>query len=462
MKNKKLKILIAAAEVAPIAKVGGLGDVIGALPKALTKLKLDARVIAPFYGAINKNKYQIKLTKKNLKIGVALINLWQTYLPDSAVIVYLIEHNFFNGQEIYSPALAGGPTDVKKYIFFSQTILESAKTINFKPNVIHLNDWHTAAVTTFLKTDYKTDPFFKQTKTLYTIHNLANQGQTKIKNYMAEGILKADLINTVSPTYAKEILTKEYGAGLENVLLKRKKRLFGILNGIDTNFFNPQTDKLIKFNYSAKTLEKKAANKAALQSQLGLPLDKNTALVGLVARFVWQKGPDLITEKFSKLNCQFVFLGTGEKRYEEALLNLAKKYPDKFKVLIKFDEKLAHEIYAALDIFLVPSRFEPCGLTQMIAMRYGAAPLVRATGGLADTVTPLKRGIGGIKPTGFIFKKYSSQELYNTLNKALAVYYKNKPLWLKLQINGLKQDFSWNKPAHEYLKLYQKLINPLD
>lgn len=463
--DNKLKILIAAAEVTPIAKVGGLGDVIGALPKALAKLNLDARVIIPFYGAIDRSKYKIKLIKPNIKIGEASINprpagshprhssvgvnLWQTNLPNSAVPVYLIEHNFFDGQEIYSTALADDPADIKKYLFFSRAILASLKVLDFKPDLIHLNDWHTAAVAEMLKTDYQNDEFFKQTKTLYTIHNLANQGPAGSKNYMAEGILNSDIISTVSPTYSREILTKEYGAGLENILLKRKKRLYGILNGIDTDFFNPQTDKLIELNYSADTLKKKTVNKTALQGQLGLPQDKNIALVGLVTRFVWQKGVELITEEFSKLSCQFVFLGAGEKRYEDGLLNLAKKYPDKFKIIIKFDEKLAHEIYAGSDIFLVPSRFEPCGLTQMIAMRYGGAPVARATGGLKDTVN---------SKVGFTFKKFDSTEFYKTLKRALAIYYHQPKIWRQLLINGMKQDFSWTKSAKEYLKLYKKLL----
>jgi len=438
------KILIAAAEVTPIAKVGGLGDVIGALPKALNKLNLDVRLIIPFYGLIDNNKYKIKLTKKNIKIGDASANLWQTNLPDSTVPIYLIEHDYFKGKEIYGNALADSQTDIEKFAFFSRAVLASIKTVNFKPDIIHLNDWHTAAVAKLIKTDQ----FFRQTKTLLTIHNLANQGKTGTKNYLAEGILNADLINTVSPTYAKEILTEEYGAGLEKILAKKRSRLYGILNGIDTDFFNPQTDKLIKFNYSAQVLGEKIANKTKLQRQLGLPREKNTALVGLVTRFVGQKGVELITENFSELNCQFIFLGTGEKKYEGALLNLVKKFPRQFSVQIKFDEKLAHEIYAASDIFLVPSRFEPCGLTQMIAMRYGAIPVVRATGGLADTVN---------NKTGFIFKKYSGVELYKTLNKSLTVFYNNQPLWQQLKTNCLKQNFSWKKSALEYLKLYKKL-----
>jgi len=441
-----LKVLIAAAEVAPLAKVGGLGDVIGALPKALVKLNLDARVIMPFYRAIDKNKYKIKLIKSNIKCNDQLINLWQTDLPDSIVPVYLIEHNFFKNEGIYSTALADGPNDIEKFAFFSLAILESAKIINFKPGVIHLNDWHTAAVAKLLKSD----PFFRRTKTLLTIHNLANQGIIGAQNYLAEGISNADLINTVSPTYAKEILTKEHGAGLEKFLIKRKKQLSGILNGIDTDFFNPATDKLIKYNYTAKTLNKKSANKTELQRLLGLPKDKNTALAGLVTRFVGQKGIKLITEKFSKLNCQFIFLGTGEKKYEDALSALAKKFPGQFGVQIKFDEKLAHQIYAASDIFLVPSRFEPCGLTQLIAMRYGSVPIVRATGGLVDTVSD---------QTGFNFKKLDSAEFYKTLAQALEIFY-NKPAdWRKLQTSGMQQDFSWNKSALEYRQLYKKPLN---
>jgi len=466
MTNRTMKIIIAAAEVTPIAKVGGLGDVIGALPKALAKLNLDARVIAPFYGAINRNKYPSKLIKQNLKVGSSSVNLWQTELPDSAVPVYLIEHAFFNGREIYSSPSADEPSDINKYNFFSRAILESLKAINFKPDVIHLNDWHTAAAANLLKTDYRNDEFFKQTKTLYTIHNLANQGPAGKNNYMADGILNSDLINTVSPTYAKEILTREYGAGLEKILSRRKKQLYGVLNGIDTNFFNPAADKLIDQNYSIENPEIKTANKQSLQKKLSLRADKNTALVGLITRFVKQKGVDLITEKFSELNCQFVFLGTGEKRYEVSLLALEKTYPDKFKILIKFDEKLAHEIYAASDIFLVPSRFEPCGLTQMIAMRYGTVPVARSTGGLVDTIAPLQKGGRGVrliskilgnKPTGFLFEKINPAELYNTLKKSLNLYYNKPKVWRRLRINGMRQDFSWKKSAKEYLKLYKKL-----
>ncbi|MDD4901398.1 MAG: glycogen/starch synthase [Patescibacteria group bacterium] len=465
MNNKPLKILIAATEVTPLAKVGGLGDVIGALPKALNKLNLDARVIIPCYGAIDRNKYKIKLIKQNIKVGGASINLWQTNLPDSNVPVYLVEHSIFHGKKIYSTALADGPADIKKYLLFARAILEAVKNINFKPDIIHANDWPTGGLIRLLKNDYQDDQFFKQTKTLFTIHNLAHQGPAGAVNYMAEGILNADIVSTVSPTYAKEILTKEYGAGLEKILAKRKNELYGILNGIDIDFFNPASDELIRQNYSSAMLEKKSLNKLALQKKLGLPPKKNTALAGVVTRFVWQKGIDLITEKSVKAilgspqPCQFVFLGTGEKRYENALLRLTKKFPDKISVQIKFDEKLAHEIYAGTDLFLVPSRFEPCGLTQMIAMRYGNVPLVRSTGGLKDSITNYQLKITNLskKPTGFLFKKFASAEFYKTLTRALNIYYQEPGVWRQLQLNGMKQNFSWEKSAKEYLKLYKKL-----
>ena len=458
--KSKIKVLFLSAEVAPLAKVGGLGDVAGALPKALAKLGVDIRIYLPFYGLIDQKKYPAKKIIGQLTVPTGdaneIIDVYQANLPNTKIPIYLIKHNFFNPKEIYSGArvMLGGkytrqPDDLNRFAFFTRTALAAAKKLNFQPDVVHANDWHAALAADFIKTLNRQNNFFAKTKTLYTIHNLANQGLTKGKNYMAEGILNADLINTVSPTYAKEILTAEYGAGLENILAKRKKQLYGILNGIDIDFFNPKTDKLIKFNYSADSLSGKAANKAELQRRLGLPQGKNTALAGLVTRFVGQKGIELITEKFSKLNCQFVFLGTGEKRYEDALLELAKKFPKQFSVQIKFDEKLAHEIYAASDIFLVPSRFEPCGLTQMIAMRYGGVPVVRATGGLADTVN---------KKNGFTFKNFAAAKFYKTLSQALEIYYDQPKIWRRLLLNGMKQNFSWDKSAKEYLKLYKKLI----
>ncbi len=551
--TKRSKILLAAAEFTPLAKVGGLGDVIGALPKALLKLNLDVRVIIPFYGLINRYDYKFKLIKSDIlvttKLKVERVNLWRTIV--SGITVYLIEHDFYKTNDIYSSKLdkavklyPNDLIDIEKFVFFSHALLESVKAIGFKPDIIHLNDWHTAAVTLFLKTAYRKDRFYQKVKTLLTIHNLANQGITDPKiielnqinpslasvmidlkdndiNFLAQGIINADLINTVSPTYAKEILTVKYGTRLKKILLKRKNDLFGILNGIDVNYFNPQTDRLIRQKYSINKLNLKIRNKTFLQKKLNLPQNEKVVLVGLVSRLVWQKGLDLITKKLVgaipsnsagrhelPLPCQFIFLGTGNAKYENQLKQLAKKYPKKISAQIKFDEPLAHQIYAGADIFLMPSRFEPCGLGQMIAMRYGTVPIVHATGGLKDTVlnfqiprppcfatrsgqanpksqiTALrdpatikinirsgtnsppeadppsaeKSKIQNSQANGFCFEELSGDVLLKTLQKALLIYYNQPDVWRQLQINGMKKDFSWDKSAKEYSNLYKKLL----
>lgn len=471
-----LKILFLSAEVTPIAKVGGLGDVAGALPKALASLGTDIRLILPYYGIID-SKYNPKLVLENLNVTIdnkeEVVSIWETDLPGSKVPIYLIKHKHFAGKEIYSSGTKMQDSryetdlnDVERFVFYSRASLAAAKALDFTPDIIHANDWHVAS--TF---DYLAElPELKNTKKIFTIHNLANQGIVNtdiikfsginpelqnIKgdlengdiNFMVQGVLGADIINAVSPTYAKEILTAEYGAGIEKILKKRKRTLYGVLNGIDIDFFNPETDNFIPHKYSVSTLNEKIKNKLALQKKLGLPQNENIPLVGFVSRFVWQKGVDLITEKYSQLGCQFVFLGTGEAKYEEQLNGLANKYPEKFSAQIKFDEGLAHEIYAASDIFLVPSRFEPCGLTQMIAMRYGSVPVVRKTGGLADTVN---------WRNGFVFKDFNTNVLYKTLEKAIKKY--KTSAWKRLQTRGMKQDFSWKKSAKEYLKLYKKAL----
>lgn len=485
-----------AAEVAPIAKVGGLGDVVGALPKILFHLGADIKLCLPFYGFIDAKKYKIKKINEKIIVPFAkekkTIGLYKTNLPETKVPVYLIKHKFFQGKNIYlGPRIKKRDkytrpmNDIERFSFFTRASLEAARFLNFRPDIIHSHDWHAALAANFIKEGNKKDNFFKNTKIIYTIHNLANQGIAKPKiisfssldkntpiikadlkngdiNFMVQGILSADIVNTVSPTYAREILTHYQGAGLEKILKKRKKDLYGIINGIDTDFFNPAKDKYIAQNYKINSLDKKLKNKLTLQKKLGLAQDKNTAVVGLVSRLVWQKGVNLITKKFAKLPCQFVFLGTGQKEYENHLLKLAKKYPSQFSAQIKFDEELAHLIYAGADIFLMPSLFEPCGLGQMIASAYGTVPLVRSTGGLADTVTnfrfPISDQILNLKspPTGFVFKKFNSSSLYKILKAALKIYYGYPKTWRQLQINGMKKDFSWNKSAKEYIKLYKK------
>jgi starch synthase len=497
--KQKLKIFFLSAEAAPFAKVGGLGDVAGALPKALADFNIDIRICLPLYGFIDRKKYKIKKISQKILVSAGgrneKINLWFSCLPGRKTPVYLIEHRFFNSKKIYQGAkilknnkYTRGVDDIKRFSFFTRAAIEMAKRLKFKPDIIHCHDWHTALAPDFIKIENKKNDYFKSTKTVFTIHNLANQGiagpeivgyskldsnspiiKADLKNgdinFMVQGIFSSDIVNTVSPTYAKEILTHYRGAGLDKILQKKRKDIYGILNGIDIDFYNPETDKFIKQKYAIKNLGEKTANKLDLQKKLGLPINKKIALVGLVSRFVWQKGIELITEEFKKLNCQFVFLGTGEKKYEDYLKGLAKKYPNQFSAQIKFDEILAHQIYAGSDIFLMPSLFEPCGLGQMIAMRYGTVPIARETGGLKDTVKNFKSSrlsngqISSLKnalqANGFTFKDFSEKTFYKILDQALAVYYYEPKIWRQLMINGIKGDYSWGKSAAEYLKLYK-------
>jgi starch synthase len=538
MSKKQIKVLFLSAEIAPLAKAGGLGDVAGALPKALFKLGVDIRLCLPFYGSIDVKKYQPKKIVGSFLVPVdhkkERVGLWQVFLPGTRIPVYLIKHGYFVDKNIYvgdknqkENKNTLGLGDINRFAFFTRASLEAARVLNFQPDIIHAQDWHTGLAGDMIKklkvesykvikskmnaTEYGTTKelkvesfypeyfrsgklkgnkeeiefkiFFENTKVIYTIHNLASQGiaapeiirfskidpnlpviKADLKNgdinMMVQGIMSSDIINTVSPTYAKEILHHYEGAGLDNILKKRKKDLYGVLNGIDTKFFNPKTDKNLAAKYDLKSLDKKVKNKLALQKKLGWKPDKNIPLVGLVTRLVWQKGIELITEEFAKLPCQFIFLGTGQPEYENHLKELAQRFPDKFSVQIKFDNDLAQLIYAASDIFLVPSRFEPCGLTQMIAMRYGSVPVARKTGGLCDSIKNYELRITNLfknKATGFLFKEYKSEKFYQSLKKALDIYYHKPKVWRTIQINGMKKDFSWDGPAKEYLKLYKKL-----
>jgi starch synthase len=350
-------------------------------------------------------------------------------------------------------------------------ILSILPILKFKPDIIHCHDYHTAMIPFLLK--FTNDHYFDNTKTILTIHNLQYQGRTTATclqklpfvvdflsrdsdiNFMEQGIIFADCITTVSPTYATEIMTKEFGAGLEKLLRKNKHKLMGILNGIDQDFFNPARDRLIVKNFSASNLATKKKNKEILQKISGLSVSTKP-LVGLISRFVEQKGLDLITEEIIGLDCQFVFLGTGMVKYEDLFKAMAKKYPEKFSVHTKFDLKLAQLIYAGADIFLMPSRFEPCGLGQMIAMRYGTVPLARTVGGLADTVFDCQVDSVNCQSNGFSFKAMTVVALKKTLKRALE-FYNDKEAWQKIQERGMTTDFSWQQSAQKYIALYQEV-----
>jgi len=479
---KPLKVLLVASEAAPFAKVGGLGDVVGSLPKFLLQEGVDARVIIPLYRSVKLVEVLPEVTppfvvpaKHHWEEAV----LFAAKIPETEVVCYFIDNaKYFHRDVIY-----GSPDDEERFVFFSRAVLELLKRIDWQPDLFHLNDWQTALIPSWLNTIYKKEKI-SRIATLLTIHNLAYQGRTSryilqfanLDNFervvpeitqdlrdqffdiMWEGISFADSLSTVSKTYAQEILTPEYGEGLEGLLQRRRARLFGIINGLDYDLWDPAKDKAIKFNYNKESLENKIKNKLVLQEELGLKQSAELPLIGIVSRLTSQKGFDLLIQALVELeraSCQIVLLGTGEKNYQELFLGLAKKYPERFSVNLKFDDQLARRIYAGSDIFLMPSRFEPCGLGQLIAMRYGSIPIVRKTGGLADTVTNFDPSLG--IGTGFVFGNYEWQELCQTIYKAIEVY-KNPEVWRKIIKNAMSCDFSWSRSAKEYLRLYRETI----
>ncbi len=444
-----MKILFAASECSPVVKVGGLADVVGSLPKALKENKIEASVVIPFYKVIKINATLWNKMSVLFKGKKQTCEVWKTTLPGSPVPLYLIKNNEFLGSKKIYPekdaSSGGSKKEAEKFLFFSFAAAKLGEEM--KANILHCHDWHTAII-----------PRITKIKTVLTIHNLAYQGsysrkiakkilgEDKPLNCLRSGILNADIINTVSPNYAKEILTKEFGCELEKILQKRKNDLFGILNGIDTDFFNPKTDKLIPFNYSSENLNIKKENKRYLQETYFSENEPSVPLFGLISRLAYQKGIEEIIKNANELGnmkINLIVLGTGLKDYEKKLSKISKKFAN-IKAIIDFNEKLAHQIYASADIFLIPSNFEPCGLSQMISMRYGTIPLVRETGGLKDTVN---------EKIGFIYKK----DFMKTLKRA-AQTFKEKDTWREMMREGMKRDFSWEKSAKRYLGIYKKII----
>ncbi len=463
---KKNKIIFAAAECAPFVKVGGLADVVGSLPKALKGIGSDISVILPYYESIKIPKKELKLFKKKVKLPfldkIEYFDIWKTNLPNSKVPVFLIKNNkYFKGGAYSMESSHFSPYEFEaaRFLFFMRSIIEAAKII--KPDTIHCHDWHTSLV-----------PFLSKQeglniRTIITIHNIAYQGiykselinkflKTELEgsvNCLKNGIENADIVTTVSPNYAKEILGSEFGFGLEGALKKRKKDLVGIINGLDPDQFNPEKDSYIKKIYSPKSVGAKKDNKKDLQEKCFNNSNNKVAVIGMVTRIAEQKGFDLIEEIFDDLmkkEIQLIILGKGTKKYEDFLRKQSKKCPDKFFLKTDFDEEFAHQIYAGSDIFLMPSAFEPCGLGQMIAMRYGTIPVVRSVGGLKDTVDQ----VSGSNGTGFLFKKYDSKEFMKEIKKSLKLF-ENEKVWKKVQSNCMKKDFSWKASAKKYLKIYR-------
>ncbi len=474
-----MKIAFVSFEVYPLAKVGGLADVAGSLPKALKKKGVDVSIFMPYHKVVRENikKFNLEVKKvlDDFDLGIGTdqkASIYRTNLPETDIPIYLVSNDYyFSSENIY-----GSPDGGQQAIFFTKAVIDSIKKLNMQFDVIHSNDWQTGLLPVYLKTVYRDDPYFSNLSTVYTIHNLGYQGvfdksymdfaklpeyvfnmdgiefYGKI-NFMKGGILFSDIINTVSPTYAEEIKTQEYGEKLEGVLQLRKDVLYGVLNGIDYVENDPETDKRIPYNYSVNSLDGKKKNKASLQKELGLKVG-NAPLIGLVSRLFDQKGLDLVDEimKYVIASCDvnFVLLGTGEPKYENAFLNLAKEFPQKVAVKIGFDVNLAQRIYASSDFFLMPSRYEPCGLGQMYSLRYGTIPIVRYTGGLADTVSEFD----GKSGNGFGFKNYDSSYLLKAILKALYYYHQDDYMSMLIK-NAMSMDLSWERSALEYIKLYE-------
>lgn len=480
MKN----VLFIASEAVPFIKTGGLADVVGSLPKYFNKDEFDVRVMIPKYTCIPWEYREKMVYKTHFYIDLA----WRTQyvgvfeMEYDGVTFYFIDNEFyFGGPKPYSWI----HEDIEKFAFFSKAALSAIPVIGFKPDIIHCNDWQTGLIPVFLHTVFGDDNFYAGIKTVFTIHNLQFQGRWRIQeimditglpahifnayelesygeaNYLKGGVVYADYITTVSPTYANEITTVEGGEGLSGLMTARKDRLYGILNGIDYEEYNPQTDPYISVNYSKKdAVSGKKENKAALQKELGLPVREDAFLIGIVSRMTSQKGFDLIgcvlDELLTEMDIQLVVLGSGESQYENMFHHYQSKYPDKVSVHIGFTEERSHHIYAASDVLLMPSMFEPCGLAQMIAMRYGTLPIVRETGGLRDTVEPYNEYEN--TGCGFSFANFNAQEMADIVRYAYRVEHEQKAAWKELIYRAMDRNFSWNVSAHAYEKLYDKLV----
>ena len=477
------KILFVASESVPFIKTGGLADVVGSLPKNFNKEEYDCRVILPKYQCMNQKyvgqleyvtHFYMNLAWRSQYVGVLKTEF-------EGITYYFIDNEYyFSGSKPYGDVCY----DLEKFAFFSRAALSILPLIDFRPDIIHCHDWQTGLIPVFLKDTFAQGQFYQGIKSIMTIHNLKFQGiwdaktvkdlagladyyftpdkllHYKDANFLKGGIVYADYVTTVSNTYAEEIKTPFYGETLDGLMRARSNCLFGIVNGIDYDAYNPETDTYIAQNYNIKNFRKeKIKNKRALQQQLGLEQDDRKFMIGLVSRLTSQKGLDLIQCVMDELcsdGVQFIVLGTGEEQYENMFRHYAWKYNNSVSANIYYSEELSHKIYASCDAFLMPSLFEPCGLSQLMSLRYGTVPIVRETGGLKDTVEPYNEYES--KGTGFSFANYNAHEMLNTIRYAEHVYYNKKREWNKIIDRGMEADFSWNSSAKQYEELYSRLL----
>ena len=475
-----MRVLFVASEAGPFIKSGGLGDVAGALPKALAQKGADVRVVIPKYKEINWEVKDKLRFNKWFNVGVGyreeFCGVWECFY--NGVTYYVLDNEkYFNRDGLY-----GFYDDAERFAFFDRAVLDMIRVVDWQPDLIHCNDWQTGMLPVLLNFQYKrNDMFYWNIKCVYSIHNIAFQGvfdpqilpelfgfdmelynNTSLKfdtgvSFMKGGLYYSDIITTVSNSYANEIQTPEYGERLDGVLRDRSYALRGITNGIDYDEFNPKTDKFIKQNYDINSIKNKVINKTELQKELGLTVDENIPMMAMVTRLTHQKGLDLlvnISDRLLQQNVQLVVLGTGDKHYEDHFKWLDYRYGNKVSANIRFDNALANKIYASCDLFLMPSLFEPCGLGQLIALRYGSIPIVRETGGLKDTVTAYNEYTED--GNGFSFENYNADDLYNVIQYALWIY-KDKKKWNNLVKQAMKSDNSWNKSAEIYLNMYREL-----
>lgn len=484
MTNTPLRILFLAAEVEPFARTGGLAEVAGALPLALQALGHDVRVAMPRYGHIDLERWQLRCIVPEYSVAMGqsseLAALYMTTLPDSTLPVWMIDNpRLFGTPEMYL-----GDQDAERFIFWARATIEALRLEQWVPDIIHANDWHAAIVANWLRTSLRRDPFFRSTACIYTIHTLAYRGVfgqrvlemagvaeygfvvhpglpqlNRMVDLMSRGIYYADIITTVSPSHAREILTPEFGEGLDPLLRDRRDRLFGVLNGLDYTRYDPATDPQLVAPYSVADLAGKAINKRQLQQQLGLPERPETPLFCFVGRLNEQKGLGLIQDVLEMIlahsACQFIVAGTGEERFHSWLEAMQQRYPQQVRALFTFNDPLLRQMCAGSDGLLMPSLVEPGGTNQLLALRYGTLPIARATGGLSDTIedmdTYAQRG------TGFLFKDAQAQALYGTLMRALEMY-RHHELWQQAVRRAMTADWSWQRSAEHYNDIYQRAI----
>ena len=476
-----MKVLYVASEAVPFAKTGGLADVAGSLPKALVDEGVDIRVIMPKFGKISDD---FKNNMEHIYDGELNVSWRSKFVGVDKYVLDGVTYYFIDNQEYYNrEGFYGYEDDAERFSFFCRAVLNLLPAIDFFPDIIHTNDWHAGLVNVFLKLEHQNDERYQKIKTLYTIHNLKYQGVFPkdvmddvlgldwkyfnngdlefydAVNFMKGGLIYTDYISTVSRTYAEEIQYEYFGEHLDGLLRSRKDDIYGIVNGIDYSVYNPETDKNLFVNYNVDSYDKKMENKVQLQKELGLPVGRRILMVALVSRLVAAKGMDLIVRMMDEIlqheDIQFVLLGTGDKVFEDWFKGLAWRFPTKTSINIRFSNELAQKMYAASDIFLMPSNYEPCGIGQLIALRYGSIPVVRETGGLKDTIHQYDKY--SETGNGFVFSNYNAHEMMYALKKALGAY-SDFMDWENLIKNAMNSDYSWKGSAKEYVKLYEKLL----